>query len=141
MNVVFLFKQKTAYELRMSDGSSVRVLFRSAGVSAFLNLSAIQSYLWEGGQADPPTINFDGAVRLGRFVFEGDAQLGQQFGVTGDSYKFTRNYARLVYDEPEDFRRWYLGDRSEEHTSELQSLMRIPYAVFCLNTKPEKNTS
>src|SRR3546814_9766073 len=25
------------------------------------------------------------------------------------------------------------GDRSEEHTSELQSLMRISYAVFCLN--------
>src|SRR3546814_5351579 len=30
------------------------------------------------------------------------------------------------------------GDRSEEHTSELQSLMRIPYAVFCL--KKKKNT-
>src|SRR3546814_9970686 len=29
--------------------------------------------------------------------------------------------------------------RSEEHTSELQSLMRISYAVFCLNKK--KNTS
>src|SRR3546814_6601573 len=27
------------------------------------------------------------------------------------------------------------GRRSEEHTSELQSLMRISYAVFCLNTK------
>src|SRR3546814_7646975 len=27
------------------------------------------------------------------------------------------------------------GDRSEEHTSELQSLMRISYAVFCLKTK------
>src|SRR3546814_5430399 len=26
-----------------------------------------------------------------------------------------------------------LGMRSEEHTSELQSLMRISYAVFCLN--------
>src|SRR3546814_9244790 len=26
------------------------------------------------------------------------------------------------------------GNRSEEHTSELQSLMRISYAVFCLNT-------
>src|SRR3546814_1213815 len=26
-------------------------------------------------------------------------------------------------------------DRSEEHTSELQSLMRIPYAVFCLKKK------
>src|SRR3546814_2222684 len=28
-----------------------------------------------------------------------------------------------------------LEARSEEHTSELQSLMRISYAVFCLNTK------
>src|SRR3546814_5519164 len=27
------------------------------------------------------------------------------------------------------------GARSEEHTSELQSLMRISYAVFCLTTK------
>src|SRR3546814_8540521 len=27
------------------------------------------------------------------------------------------------------------GDRSEEHTSELQSLMRISYAVFCLKKK------
>src|SRR3546814_9110625 len=27
------------------------------------------------------------------------------------------------------------GDRSEEHTSELQSLMRLSYAVFCLNKK------
>src|SRR3546814_18228138 len=27
------------------------------------------------------------------------------------------------------------GRRSEEHTSELQSLMRISYAVFCLNKK------
>src|SRR3546814_1198503 len=30
------------------------------------------------------------------------------------------------------------GGRSEEHTSELQSLMRISYAVFCL--KKKKNT-
>src|SRR3546814_3219120 len=29
-------------------------------------------------------------------------------------------------------------DRSEEHTSELQSLMRISYAVFCLNKKNNK---
>src|SRR3546814_7510534 len=28
-----------------------------------------------------------------------------------------------------------LGHRSEEHTSELQSLMRISYAVFCLKKK------
>src|SRR3546814_3082377 len=33
-------------------------------------------------------------------------------------------------------------DRSEEHTSELQSLMRISYAVFCLKKKkPNTNTS
>src|SRR3546814_2219544 len=35
------------------------------------------------------------------------------------------------------------GNRSEEHTSELQSLMRISYAVFCLkkkkNIKQNKN--
>src|SRR3546814_445800 len=31
-------------------------------------------------------------------------------------------------------------NRSEEHTSELQSLMRISYAVFCLNTKTQTNT-
>src|SRR3546814_6082664 len=31
------------------------------------------------------------------------------------------------------------GDRSEEHTSELQSLMRISYAVFCLKNKKNRN--
>src|SRR3546814_10331080 len=30
--------------------------------------------------------------------------------------------------------------RSEEHTSELQSLMRISYAVFCLKKKRKKKT-
>src|SRR3546814_4166344 len=30
------------------------------------------------------------------------------------------------------------GGRSEEHTSELQSLMRISYAVFCLKKKKQK---
>src|SRR3546814_5817657 len=31
--------------------------------------------------------------------------------------------------------------RSEEHTSELQSLMRISYAVFCLKKKINNNTN
>src|SRR3546814_8189003 len=31
--------------------------------------------------------------------------------------------------------------RSEEHTSELQSLMRISYAVFCLQKKNKKNNT
>src|SRR3546814_2818889 len=33
-----------------------------------------------------------------------------------------------------------LAKRSEEHTSELQSLMRISYAVFCLKKKKKKKT-
>src|SRR3546814_5178842 len=50
-----------------------------------------------------------------------------------------------IIELPEDapvgevFAKWAgLDDRSEEHTSELQSLMRISYAVFCLkkNKKP-----
>src|SRR3546814_10030172 len=32
------------------------------------------------------------------------------------------------------------ADRSEEHTSELQSLMRISYAVFCLKKKKTNNS-
>src|SRR3546814_4455918 len=34
-----------------------------------------------------------------------------------------------------------LLERSEEHTSELQSLMRISYAVFCLKKKNIKTTN
>src|SRR3546814_7384212 len=33
------------------------------------------------------------------------------------------------------------ADRSEEHTSELQSLMRISYAVFCLKKKKKNNNT
>src|SRR3546814_10758449 len=39
----------------------------------------------------------------------------------------------------EDHSRQFVLVRSEEHTSELQSLMRISYAVFCL--KKKKNTN
>src|SRR3546814_5076190 len=37
------------------------------------------------------------------------------------------------------WRTGFFGARSEEHTSELQSLMRISYAVFCLKKKQTKN--
>src|SRR3546814_7525069 len=40
--------------------------------------------------------------------------------------------ARIAYRADTDDR---FGHRSEEHTSELQSLMRISYAVFCLKKK------
>src|SRR3546814_10319157 len=34
-----------------------------------------------------------------------------------------------------------VSNRSEEHTSELQSLMRISYAVFCLKKKNKQNST
>src|SRR3546814_980815 len=44
--------------------------------------------------------------------------------------------ARLVLaEQPRGQRGIAAGARSEEHTSELQSLMRISYAVFCLKKK------
>src|SRR3546814_6590275 len=45
------------------------------------------------------------------------------------------DYLALVFAMMLGYAIW---DRSEEHTSELQSLMRISYAVFCLNKKTLK---
>src|SRR3546814_3051891 len=57
----------------------------------------------------------------------------------------TRSADRLLKlspNDPDALRDRGLGYlRSEEHTSELQSLMRISYAVFCLNKKKTKPIS
>src|SRR3546814_3920710 len=47
------------------------------------------------------------------------------------------HHVLLVLDQPLGLLDHHFGDldRSEEHTSELQSLMRISYAVFCLKKK------
>src|SRR3546814_9829535 len=43
---------------------------------------------------------------------------------------------------PPEAKAWpKISARSEEHTSELQSLMRISYAVFCLKKKTKKNNT
>lgn len=94
------------------------------GFSAFLNLNLIQSYVWDLDRADRPTVNFDGAIRVGPIVFEGDAQFAERMTDTGDKYLFRRNYARLVYDQPEAYRRWYLGDLDPE-TRGQQSYVRM----------------
>src|SRR3546814_2130938 len=47
--------------------------------------------------------------------------------------EYSRNFPSLVGDQG--------GIRSEEHTSELQSLMRISYAVFCLKKKKKHNNN
>src|SRR3546814_1934312 len=51
--------------------------------------------------------------------------------VPGEAY-FLHSYHFEAADEAHVFAR---TDRSEEHTSELQSLLRISYAVFCLKKK------
>src|SRR3546814_3525727 len=54
----------------------------------------------------------------------------------GYRYPIITTYAR----QPEDEVYALIKARSEEHTSELQSLMRTSYAVFCLKKKKMKIT-
>src|SRR3546814_1403714 len=61
-------------------------------------------------------------------------------GVSDDSLPETASIMALL---PNSDGRWFIAlcclrrSRSEEHTSELQSLMRISYAVFCLKKKTD----
>src|SRR3546814_10787624 len=54
-------------------------------------------------------------------------------GYLGEMRKLPRETAKAFYRAI-----YWAGPRSEEHTSELQSLMRISYAVFCLKKKKNK---
>src|SRR3546814_2765658 len=61
---------------------------------------------------------------------------GLGFSAVGDAPGFTGVAGRLQGDE-RGFAFELDPERSEEHTSELQSLMRISYAVFCLKKKKQ----
>src|SRR3546814_1817362 len=61
-----------------------------------------------------PALHFEPVIGLRHQV--GDAMLGKKFARDAELRRLVR-------------------ERSEEHTSELQSLMRISYAVFCLKKK------
>src|SRR3546814_8430916 len=80
--------------------------------------------------------------RIGAGIMGGDAAVGfgieahhlrRLFHIAGElaldplKPRFHRRIGRLVP-----------GGRSEEHTSELQSLMRISYAVYCLKKKKQQ---
>src|SRR3546814_2491886 len=71
-------------------------------------------------QDAPSTLSIIGRYVLLPEVFE---HLGKRQRGAGGEIQLTDAMARM------------LGRRSEEHTSELQSLMRISYAVFCLKKK------
>src|SRR3546814_8454833 len=56
---------------------------------------------------------------------------GREPGIQHIGVAIENGFRRMM----SDFRRFGPGTRSEEHTSELQSLMRTSYAVFCLKKK------
>src|SRR3546814_5197212 len=60
--------------------------------------------------------------------------------VKGDVHDIGKNIVTVVLqcNNFEVFNMGVMVPRSEEHTSELQSLMRISYAVFCLKKKKNK---
>src|SRR3546814_7567492 len=74
-------------------------------------------------------------------AFENDPfSLDVRAGVLEDAKKYGM---KIVIDDklPRDLSDMSATLRSEEHTSELQSLMRISYAVFCLKKKQTTQTT
>src|SRR3546814_6568424 len=131
--VIVLFKQKTAYELRISDWSS------DVCSSDLLMIG-------EGPSARSVRIDLPPFTLVGATTRQGllTTPLRDRFGIpvrlqfyTVDELELVvRRAARLLdlaitSDGAVEIAR----RRSEEHTSELQSLMRISYAVFCLKKK------
>src|SRR3546814_5859455 len=120
---VFFFKQKTAYEMRISDWSSDVC---SSDLTACIEEAILDAGIPVAGQRRTNARNrLPGETRI-RIVEErtGENRLDRDAGDT-----------RTAADEALQA---VVVARSEEHTSELQSLMRISYAVFCL--KKQKHT-
>src|SRR3546814_3914404 len=119
----FFFKQKTAYEMRISDWSSDVCSSDLLARSTFRHV--IRSYLergiqWYGSaQALTRLVELNSAIELRDSYEQPTIFLGFHFA----AIEATCMYYSILH------------PRSEEHTSELQSLMRISYAVFCLKKK------
>src|SRR3546814_6760898 len=59
-------------------------------------------------------------------------QLEQSFGVTGSWERIVEQQMKFGPELPAQILKIWTDGRSEEHTYELQSLMRTSFAVFCL---------
>src|SRR3546814_5887302 len=112
--VFFFFKQKTAYEMRISDWSS-DVCSSDLLKPPLPNIFSYENKLLHSCRATAPKAN------EAHDPSRAPDQHSQFSGVPHRAAK--RGIIAICH------------DRSEEHTSELQSLMRISYAVFCLKTK------
>src|SRR3546814_5190048 len=111
---VFFFKQKTAYEMRISDWSSdVCSSDLGCGMASSETASAASVAVSGAISIAPATTAMAGKS------LPGMAAICRSAGAIGGAA--TASGAT--------------SSRSEEHTSELQSLMRNSYAVFCLKKK------
>src|SRR3546814_9802388 len=115
----FFFKQKTAYEMRISAGVQT---------CALPICQRRQPRLFRGDEAP--------CARQMAFQAR-DARRGARGKLEGDDRPL-RDSERLRGKQTPPARVADRAARSEEHTYELQSLMRISYAVFCLKTKRKK---
>src|SRR3546814_10154732 len=123
----FFFKQKTAYDMRISDWSS-DVCSSDLGSARTGESVARPSDVTSRRSAC-------GVTRRTESCSTGDVRMRAAFARVR-----AMAMASLA---PEVKRIWPPQPRSEEHTSELQSLMRISYAVFCLKknrTTRKRNT-
>src|SRR3546814_9926212 len=90
---------------------------------------------YDGTNAAGQPENFDGAEFIYSPEFQGSVTLAYDTPVS-DTVRLTGAVsARYQSKSNTIFEDLDLYKRSEEHTSELQSLMRISYAVFCLKKK------
>src|SRR3546814_5940223 len=85
---------------------------------------------WEGGLGGGSGSTLPAAAR-------GVLQRGRDAGAGGGVRVFNRKRELFAIPFPTRVIRRMGRARSEEHTSELQSLMRISYAVFCLKKKKQ----
>src|SRR3546814_6075413 len=136
----FFFKQKTAYEMRISDwGSDVcsSDLTAKAGQRGGNREVARQDWAIAGGTRFFGESLRSMSVAWRRSKIEMTHQhlsIATQcrlLSISRSSYYYT------PVPETEETLALMTEIRSEEHTSELQSLMRISYAVFCLKNKKE----
>src|SRR3546814_5115519 len=108
-----------------------------------LNAEVLESVVLTPGQGLPDDRRFAVVYGLGTGAKRGFFDLVQeerlaQLRVAYDPFAPTVTLSRqgrqVVSGNPTDQTgRMLLSQRSEEHTSELQSLMRTSYAVFCMN--------
>src|SRR3546814_7671729 len=106
---------------------------RSAGMGTLVDMGAVESMrATEGCEVRHVDAVFaEMVIGAARPVDRVDTERGDE-GLGG------RKALALGQDRP-GLGRVAVDLRSEEHTSELQSLMRISYAVFCLKKKINKN--